>query len=245
MGASDEQIQEILRQVAASYSPRADPIVAHLFDFGPTPKFCGPVQMHRWVLAQVLPSDTPQTIRTIARMAIVEMNNTSTRLAMELAFSDLHLLSQDPVWEDGEPLFARKTAIDDGHRFGVEGGNIVESNDCLASDVENAVDRLIQLDPNGVYDSDESLTIFCARPLVRKLIRACAQTGQKCSVMGLKDHQRNSWILIGNKSPCGLEIRRPDFQLAASGTRVVVGAKVAVWIDDPRRAVRVEPGQES
>jgi hypothetical protein len=245
MAASDEQIQEILRQVATSYPAPIAPIVAQLFDVGSAPKFCGAVKMHRWVFARTLDSDTTELIRMLARMAVVEMNSTMAKLAMELVFNDPHLLPQIPVWEDGESLFARKTSIDELHRFGVEGGNIVESSDCLAGDVETAVDRLIQLDPDGAYDSDESLMIFCATPMVKSLIRACVKSGQKCKVMGLKDHRRSSWVLTGNKPPCGLEIRRPDFPLADVGTRIVVGARFTVWINDPRRAILVAPRQES
>lgn len=244
MAASNEQIQAILNHVAAGHLPVIDPLVAGLFDCEARPSTLPTVTMHKWVVAPVEASDDAKSIRDLAKSAIAEMSGTSAKIAMELVFSATRFLPQLPLWTDGSQLFHRQSAIDGSHRFGVEGGNVVESVDCFASDVETAVDRLIQLDANGAYDSDEPLMIFCSKRLERRLIRAAVRVSQKCAVTGIDSYRGDSWILIGAKSPCGMEIRRPTYQLGGSGTRIVVGARFTTWIADPRLVIRVEPPQE-
>lgn len=241
MGASDDRIQAILRQIAEENLVPASPIVLQMFGFDPPPQNATTVKLHRWVLAEVFDTDSTEVIRTVAKMAVDEMGTTSTRLAMEMVFGGPDLLPETPLWTDGLPLFASKAAIDGAHRFGVEGGNIVESADCFASDVASAIDRLTELAPSGAYDSNDDLEIYCSRPMVMDLMRAWARVGQrKCKVFGLRTYDGPNWLLTGPKTPCGLEIRRPDFELPTAGTRIMIGARFRTWIVDPRRVILVK-----
>lgn len=239
MAASDDEIQEILRQVAAENLSPAEPVITRVFDFGDPLRAQRVVEFHRWVTARIGFVDFPALIRFIARRVVIEMRQTSLSLVREVLFGPTYLMPSHLLWSDGSPLFSRIGEIDGEHRFGVEGGNTVESVGCHIGDVENAVDRLIQLDQRGAYDSDVPLMVVCARRLERHLIRACARAGQKCKVVGLRDYDHPDWVVLGAKSPCAMEITKPDFTPKNIGAGIIVGARFSVWMTDPTQAIFV------
>lgn len=239
MAPTDAEIQEILTKVAGTHFASVDPLVSRFFDFDPQPNTPQIIRMHKWVTAPVLESDTRRMITGLAKMAITDLNRTTTSLAGELVFRTPRLLPA-PTYVDGLPLFSRGADDDVGFRFGVKGGNIVESAGCLAKDVDSASKRLAELGSSAL-GANEQVTIFCARPLVRRLIRASVKAGLRCKVLGIKDYESDkSWVITREKAPCGLAIGRPAFPIPASGNRLVIGAQFMVWIVDPRLAVCVE-----
>lgn len=241
MALSDEHIRQILVRVAEDQLAITDPTVAHFFDFDPPPpKPHMVVRMHRWVVSPVHDDHTAIDVAKAAKAAVAELKGTSATLIGELIFG-LPCLMPAPLWTDGAPLFD-SVCIDGEHRFEVEGGNIVEASDCLARDLENAIDRLTFIDPDGSYDSDEHLTIYCTRPMAAKLTRASGKIRQKCTVMSIPDFESiGSWVLTGERSTCGLSICRPEIPINGVGTRIEIGAQFMTWIIDPTRAVRVDP----
>lgn len=240
MSSSDDEIQEILRQAAAEHLVPVDLSVVRMFDFvRSTSHPTHAVAMQRWVIAETHETDTIDVLRTIARMAVTEMRRTMTLVIGELVFGPSHMFPVTPVWLDASPLFATHGAIDGAPRFGVESGNVVESVGCLDADVEEAIDRLARINPGGLYDSDDHLMVLCARRNAKQFIRSFAAAGYRCKAIGLKDYEGSDWALIGSKSPCALEIRRPDYELPYRGSRIVVGAQFTTWIQDPRCAVLV------
>jgi len=199
------------------------------------------VSIHKWALGSILESDTTRTIKSLAQVIVKEVAGTSLTLTGELVFSLPRLLPSQPLWDDGCPLFAAQ-GTDAEDRFGVPGGNIVESMNCFSEDVANAVDRLVELDASGSYDSEERLRVFCSKPLERKLMRACAKAGVKSKVFGLRDYKdERSWVVARDVAPCSMLMTTPSFDLPVKGSTLTAGAKYVVWINSPRLAVCVTP----
>lgn len=223
---------------------RARPATRHFFEHtSPSDDQHGTVTIHSWVLAELQPDDTRKVVRHLANRSVREVVAASTAITGEIVFQRLNLLPKQPIWSDGAPLFSR-TTIDGLARFGVIGGNIVDSVGCYASDVSAAAARLQDLDPD--YAGDERLQLFCAKPLEKKLIRAAVKADINCRVFGLynfKEHR--SWVLTRDTSACSLLIGRPSFNLPVQENTLVVGARFVVWINDPRLAVFVNPEENA
>jgi hypothetical protein len=236
---SDGAIQEILRQAMEDQFSKLRPATHHFFDHTtPSTDQDRPVTIHNWVIAGVDPLDSEEIIRHVANRAMQEVVLMAAALAGEVVFRSPRLLPRLPQWRDGTPLFAAH-APDGSDRFGVRGGNIVEASNRLSRDVYAAAERLADLDPT--YERDERLQLFCAKPLERDLVRACAKAGVDCRVFGLRDHAwRCSWTLTRDSSACSLLIGQPSFEIPVEEeNNLVIGARFVVWINNPRFAVCV------
>jgi hypothetical protein len=197
------------------------------------------VSIHKWAIADVTSTDTLPTIKVLAKVVVKEVAGVSYSLTGEMVFGFSGLLPRQPLWTDEAPLFAARDA-DDLDRFGVPGGNITTSVGSCSGDVLNAIDRLVELDQSGSYDSDEKLRIFCSKSMERKLMRACAKVGANCRVFGMRGYQNEqSWVMSRDNFPCSMLMATPSFELPVKGTKMIAGSKYVVWINDPRLAVRV------
>lgn len=195
--------------------------------------------IHKWVLANVEDSDSASTVRSIANSAVKEIIAASVELASELALQELRLLPRQPVWSDGAPLFIPTGTTVNHPSTGVREGNLLKSTGCFATDVELAARRLTHLLPG--YNKQEELQLFCAKPLVKKLVKASHKAGVSCRVHGLFNHRDSrSWSLMRVESACSLEIKRPEFTLPCAGaSKIVVGAALVLRVVDPRLIVHV------
>lgn len=240
---SDKDIQNILENAMENYFSRSRPDTVNFFDRNtPNPEqqpFT--VSIHKWAFAPIMDTDTFRTIKSLAKVVVREVAGASLALTSELVFRVPGLLPYPPIWDDGAPLFASH-AQDGEDRLGVPGGNIIDSVGHTADDISIAVDRLVELDPAGAYDSEERLKIYCAAPQERKLMKACARAGVKCRVIGIRGHHtERGWIVSRAESPCSMLMTSPTFLLQIKGNQLLAGAKFDVWIENPRLAVYVTP----
>jgi len=238
---SDGAIQEILHQAMETQFSRARPAIRHFFDHGvpDADAAVSAVTIHSWVFARLNPTDTRDVARHLANVIVKEVVATSAAITGELIFRKLNLLPNQPLWTDGLGLFATHTT-NKKHRFGVKGGNVVKSADCFSDDVIAAAERLSALDPS--YKRDERLQLFCAKPLERELIKACAKAAVPCRVFGIHNFKEQcAWVLTRDSSACSLLIGRPAFDIPVEKNTLHVGARFVVWINDPKLAVCVIP----
>ena len=243
MVLSDEDIQNVLEDAMNAQFARPRQATLNFFAHNAPNKAQKllAVSIHKWAISRVTDSDTLRTVKGLARIVVKEVAEVALAITGEMVFRETGILPHQPTWNDGSPLFASHDNRND-LRFGVHGGNIIESMDCFTDDISNAVDRLVELDPNGSYDSDERLRIFCAKPLERKFMRACAKIGVNCKVFGIRNYKtERSWVLARDESPCSMVMEAPSFALPVKGNNLVAGAKYVVWINDPRLAVCVTP----
>lgn len=233
----DDAIHRILMRAMEEEFSRARPATRHFFEHQrSTEGNPRPVVIHHWAYANVSPYDTEQTLHHVAVRAVREVARTSDRLTGEVAFQRLNWLPHQPLWEDELPLFGPPGE----DRFGVSGGNTISSIGDPVRDLQAAAQRLEVLD--GEYEGDERLLVFCAKPLEKTLIRAAARAGVPCRVFGIYHYKDEpSWVITRDLSPCSLLIGKPSFDLPVEGTKVVVGARFVVWLNDPRYAVCVTP----
>ena len=237
---SDGAIQGILQRAMEEQFSRARPATRQFFEHvSPESDVADrTVTIHSWVTAKIHPTDTRPVVRHLANRVVKEVVSAANSITGELIFRTPNLLPTRPLWTDGSPLFASHSKTDDSHRFGVEGGNIVRSTGCFSADVQSAADRLSALDPE--FEQDERLQIFCAKPLEKRLIRACAKAAVPCRVFGVYNFKdRKSWVITRDSSACSLLIGRPSFEIPVKENHLVVGARFVVWINDPRLAVCV------
>jgi len=238
---SDGDIQNALESAMENQFSKPPPSTTNFFSHGePTgDEQSLTVSIHKWAIADVTLTDTLLIIKGLAKIVVKEVVSVSTTLAGEMVFGVPGLLPHQPLWTDDAPLFAARDA-DDLDRFGVPGGNITDSVGCCSDNVLNAIDRLVELDQGGSYDSDERLKIFCPKSMERKLMQACAKVGANCRVFGMRGHQdENSWVLSRDEFPCSLLMTTPSFELPVEGGKMIAGSKYVVWINDPRLAVRI------
>ena len=238
---SDDVIQEILTTAMETHFSRSRPATRYFFEHQrPPPGQERTLTIHHWAIAEVTQHDNRSIIKNLANQIVKEVAKTATKITGELIFRTDQLLPHQPLWEDGSPLFAAHT--EEGHdRFGLPGGNIVESSGCHAEDVQNAA-HVLQLMDTEFDPDDERLLLFCAKPLEKKLIRAAAKASIPCRVFGLYNHKNDrSWVLTRDTSPCSLLIGQPTHSLPVKGNKLVAGARFTVWIDDPKNAVCVTP----
>ena len=238
---SDSAIQEILCQAMEDQFSKARPATRHFFEHTvPDDDQDLTVTIHSWVIAKLRPTDTHKVVHYLANQAVKEVVATAAAVTGEIVFRIPNLLPHCPIWTDGAPLFAAYAPADGSDRFGVRGGNILKSANCYARDVRTATERLVELDPS--YERDERLQLFCAKPLEKKLIRACAKAKVACRVFGVYNFkEQRSWVLTRDASACSLLIGRPEFDIPVEGSNIVVGARFVVWINDPKLAVCVTP----
>lgn len=233
----DDVIHGILARAMEEQFSRTRPATRHFFEHQrPSPDQPRTVTIHHWAFSEVRDTDTEDTLRFLAVAAVKEVAKTATKITGELVFREDHLLPHQPLWEDGLPLFGPPMI----ERFGVQGGNTIESIGQFSKDIEVAAHRLQELDEE--YPGDERLQVFCAKPLEKKLIRAAAKAKVPCRVFGLYNYkEKRSWVITRDLSPCSLLIGKPAFDLPVEGSKLVVGARFVVWINDPRYAVCVTP----
>ena len=242
---SDEVIHEILYSAVESQRSKVRPAARHFFncpDTAEKPQHA--ISIHRWVIADIQGSDSRTVVRYLADTAVKELMKTSLKIAGEIIFRQEELLPEQPLWLDGSPLFSSCSVITGKARFGVNGGNVVESVNCFSDDANNAVRRLSELDQT--YQGNERLLLFCAKPMEKKLIRAFAKIKVDCRVFGIYNYKNNrSWVLTRDNSACAMTIGRPSFSIPVKGNKLVVGARFVVWIDDPKLAVCVTPKEDA
>lgn len=233
----DDVIHGILARAMEEQFSRTRPSTRHFFDHRhPDPDQPRTVTIHHWAHAEVSKHDSVDTVRHLAVRAVKEVAKTANRLTGEVVFRQDSWLPHQPLWEDGLPLFGPPGE----DRFGVPGGNVIESIDNPVMEIQAAAQRLETLDAE--YEGDERLQVFCAKPREKELIRAAAKASVPCRVFGLYHYKKErSWIVTRDVSPCSLLIGRPSFDLPVEGTKLMVGARFVVWIDDPRYAVCVTP----
>lgn len=231
----DEVIQEILTRAMEVQFARIRPAVRHFFTHQIPPEGqIGSVTIHKWAISAINDGDNRLVVAHLATMAVKDVVAVAAQITGEILFRRTHLLPYQPSWEDGLPLF------EEGERFGTRGGNVIKSGGCLMGDVSKAAARLAQLDEE--YASDERLQLFCAKPLEKELIRAAAKARVPCRVFGVYNHKaERSWVLMRDESACSMLIGRPNFDLPVKASKIIVGAKFQVWINDPRYAVCVTP----
>lgn len=233
----DDVIHGILTRAMEEQFSKTRPATRHFFEHQrPGPEQQLTVTIHHWAFSEVYDADTEDTLHHVAVTAVKEVAKTATKITGELVFRADGWLPHQPLWEDGFPLFGPPGAT----RFGVRGGNVIESLGEFSKDIEHAAHRLQELDEE--YPGDERLQVFCAKPLEKKLIRAAAKAGVPCRVFGLFNYKNNrSWVITRDLSPCSLFIGRPSFDIPVEGNKLIVGARFVVWINDPRYAVCVTP----
>jgi hypothetical protein len=239
---SGDSIQEILNSAMETQFSRVRPASRQFFNFRLTAEEQKrPVSFHKWAIADIQDSDTVEVVRHLANTAVKEaVATTAMKITGELVFNVPEILPSPPLWEDRAPLFSARSMIDNSPRFGVEGGNIVDSVGCHVNDVANAAERLSDLDVG--YDGNERLQLFCAKPLEKELILASARANAPCRIFGLyKYKNKRSWVLTRDTSACSAFIGLPTLMLPIRGNKLAVGARFVVWIHNPRFAVCVQP----
>jgi len=237
---SDDTIQEILQRAMEDQSSRSRPATRYFFERTTiADDHLRAVTIHRWAIAKIEGSDTRDVVHRMASIAVRDVLGMASTIAGELVFRSARFLPQQPLSEDGQPLFSQ---IDSAGlaRFGVPSGNLIQTTNCFSDDVKNAARTLKLMDPE-LDLPHERLMLFCAKPLEKKLIRAAAKARVPCRVFGIYNYKtERSWVLTRDASPCALVIGRPNFPLRVQGDgKVIVGARFTVWVNDPRNAVCV------
>jgi len=235
-------IREILHRAKEEQFSKASPATRHFFEHEPP---SGDQQdtltVHSWAFAKLESTDSRKVVRHLATSVVKEVVAKASTITGEIVFRLPNLLPHLPCWNDGASLFATHSAESGSDRFGVVGGNVIWSGDSLSEDVYSASERLVELDPS--YERDEKLQLFCAKPMEKKLIRACAKAGVACRVFGIRNFRnQRSWVLTRDASACSLLIGRPTFDIPVKENHLVVGARFVVWINNPRFAVCTVPG---
>jgi hypothetical protein len=197
------------------------------------------VTIHRWAIANLKEQDTRDMVHRMAGIAVRDVIGMSSTITGEIVFRSACFLPQQPLSEDGQPLFSQTDSAGLA-RFGIPEGNLIKSTNCFLDDVKNAAHTLTLMDPE-LNLPHERLMLFCAKPLEKKLIRAAAKARVPCRVFGIYNYKtERSWVLTRDTSPCALVIGRPNFPLRVQGEgKIVVGARFTVWVNDPRNAVCV------
>ena len=231
----DDDIREILERAMSKHFGRIRPAARYLFEHQrPDPEQPRTVTIHKWALAPVNRHDSGETLQRLVDIAVRDVAAMATTITAEIVFRRPRYLPALPLWRDGLPLFDEHG----GERFGLPGGNVRSASGHLPTDIVAAAQRLELLDES--YPGDESLMLFCAKPMEKKLVKAAAWARVPCRVFGLFNFKdERSWVLTRDRSPCSLFIGKPAFKLPVEGSKVVVGARFVVWINDPRYAVCV------
>ena len=236
---SDGAIQEILSQAMEKQFSIARPATRHFFEHeAPTDQQPNTVTIHQWVCATVRESDTRNVIVHLANMVVKEVVSAAAKVTGEVIFGVPNLLPRQPIWTDGSPLFATHKGENGDDRFGLIGGNLLTSSSCLSDDVATASRRLSEMDPK--FKGDERLQLFCAKPMEKALIRACAKAKVPCRVFGVYNHNDyRSWVITRDRSACSLLIGKSRLDIPVEGNKIVVAARLVVWINNPRLAVHM------
>lgn len=236
---SDGDVQGILRRVLEEKFSRTRPATRYFFN-RQAPDATHPLEVsfHHWALATVSDADSRTTVEYYANRVVKEVADTANRILGELVFDKPFYIHTPPAWLDGHSLFSSNSVFE-SHRFGVIGGNVLTTTNSHVDDVMLAVRRLGDLDPEFDFRY-ERLLLFCAKPLEKDMIRACAKAGIHSKVFGIYHYKdERSWVLTRDESPCSLVIDKPAFKLPVEGNKMVIGARFAVWVDNPKNAVRV------
>lgn len=239
----DSIIKAVLIKAVREQFSKLQPAVRNFFSYASSlPDNDDTVTIHKWVSIEVRDNEPEKSVQALAVAAAKELVSATTAVATELIFRDIKLLPRHPLWSDGTPLFSITSSKSLKDRFGVRGGNIVQSTGSYDDDLVAAVNRMVELG----YDLSrrEHLNIFCAPAFSKTLRRSAAKLGITCSVFTLRGADDGqfpcrSWVLARDAPSCSLLIDKPSFQLPAIGDKVMVGARFSVWINDPRLAVYV------
>jgi hypothetical protein len=232
-------IQEILSQAMEKQFSIARPATRHFFEHeAPTDQQLNTVTIHQWVCATVRETDSRSVIVHLANVAVKEVVAAAAKVTNEVIFGVPNLLPYQPLWDDGSPLFATHAKTGGDSRFGLRGGNLLTSSGCLSDDVATASRRLSEMDTE--FKGDERLQLFCAKPLEKTLIRACAKAKVPCRVFGVYNHKEcRSWVITRDRSACSLLIGKSRLNIPVEGNKIVVAARLVVWINNPRLAVHM------
>ena len=234
---SDGDIKKILSEAMEKQFTRARPATRHFFEHeAPSDGQINTVTTHHWVVAAVEKTDSRITVVELANLAVKEVVIAAAKITNEVIFGVPGLLPHQPIWLDGSPLFAAYSKVNGDDRFDLKGGNLLISSGSLLEDVENASRRLSEMDYQ--FKNDERFQFFCAKPLEKLLVKACAKNRIPCRVFGITGYKdRSKWVITRDKSACSLLIGKSHLNIPVKGNRIIVGARLVVWINNPRLAV--------
>lgn len=242
--ASQDVLKKLLRDACLRWhEERAEPAIEICFR-SPSRKERSrrEVVTQHWVAIE-LNTQHVDEIGECAWQIVRELMTVPVNLLYEILAGRNRLLPILPKALDGAPLHSPN----DGrgrHRFGVVGGNTMTTTGDVIKDVRLAVARLAAINIKKPLKYSDRLRILCHPTLVDWFGLVHGVVPFLIDVIEF-EHLSNEdpWFLC--RQPVAvIKVGSPTLLVEMKEGTIGVGAKFAVWLDDPTGSVRVDPRLE-